>query len=228
MESLTTTFTQELEPDTNNLFNKSFYNCYSLKKIAKNQKIYEHGRSSDSVFYVETGRVILGSESKDGRTAIKEIIYPGETFGEMAVLGEHTRTGFAKALDGNVAVREIPKEDYLQILLNNTGMKSKFFLQMGYKMRKINRKIEDLLMRDARGRLINYLVHTAEEKGQKVGFEMMIKDPLKHKDLANLTGTSRQTTTTILNELKQMNLIHIDRRRILIRDIDILKDMAKI
>lgn len=117
------------------------------------------------------------------------------------------------------------KDEFLQILLNDNQIKLQFFEVLGRRMRKVNRKIEDLIVRDARSRIIGYLIHTAEEKGQKVGFEMMIKNPLRHQDIADLTGTSRQTTTTILNELKQMNLINIDRRRILIRDMDTLKSM---
>ncbi|MEM9857049.1 MAG: helix-turn-helix domain-containing protein [Bacteroidota bacterium] len=51
----------------------------------------------------------------------------------------------------------------------------------------------------------------------------MIPTKLTHKDIANLTGTSRQTVTTILNELKESNLIYFDRRKILIRDLGELK-----
>jgi CRP/FNR family cyclic AMP-dependent transcriptional regulator len=48
----------------------------------------------------------------------------------------------------------------------------------------------------------------------------MMKNYLTHKDIAALTGTSRQTVTTILNELKEKNIINFDRRRILVRDMD--------
>jgi CRP-like cAMP-binding protein len=47
-----------------------------------------------------------------------------------------------------------------------------------------------------------------------------MKNYLTHKDIASLTGTSRQTVTTILNELKDKNIINFDRRRILVRDMD--------
>jgi CRP-like cAMP-binding protein len=46
---------------------------------------------------------------------------------------------------------------------------------------------------------------------------------LTHKDIAALTGTSRQTVTTILNELKEKNLINFDRKKILVRDLANLK-----
>jgi len=51
----------------------------------------------------------------------------------------------------------------------------------------------------------------------------MIPTKLTHKDIAALTGTSRQTVTTVLNELKDKNLINFDRRKILIRDLAQLK-----
>ncbi|MFN6090439.1 MAG: helix-turn-helix domain-containing protein [Cyclobacteriaceae bacterium] len=35
-----------------------------------------------------------------------------------------------------------------------------------------------------------------------------------------MTGTSRQTVTTILNDLKEKNLINFDRKRILVRDLE--------
>ena len=84
----------------------------------------------------------------------------------------------------------------------------------------MERKIESLVFKDARSRIVEFLHDMAVEKGQKVGFEMMIKNHLTHKDIASLTGTSRQTVTTVMNELREQNLINFDRRRILIRDIE--------
>ena len=86
-------------------------------------------------------------------------------------------------------------------------------------MRKVERRLESLVFKDARSRVVEFIREMAEEKGQKVGFETMIKSHLTHKDIASLTGTSRQTVTTILNELKEKNIINFDRRRILIRDM---------
>jgi len=70
---------------------------------------------------------------------------------------------------------------------------------------------------------VEFIREMAEERGQKVGFETMVKNRLTHQDMANLTGTSRQTVTTILNELRDKNLINFDRRKILIRDMDKLR-----
>ena len=84
----------------------------------------------------------------------------------------------------------------------------------------MERKVESLVFKDSRTRIVEFLRDWADEKGKKIGYETMMKNYLTHKDIASLTGTSRQTVTTILNELKDKNIINFDRRRILIRDMD--------
>jgi len=79
------------------------------------------------------------------------------------------------------------------------------------------------VFKDARTRVVEFIKEMGEERGKKVGFETLIKNYLTHQDIANLTGTSRQTVTTIMNKLRDQNLINFDRRRILIRDMDKLK-----
>src|SRR5690606_767435 len=91
---------------------------------------------------------------------------------------------------------------------------------VGLRLMRMERKLELLVFKDARTRIIEFLKDSAAWKGKKVGFETMIPTQLTHKDIASLTGTSRQTVTTILNELKEQNLIYFDRRKILIRDLD--------
>tara|TARA_B110000046_G_scaffold34410_1_gene37243 strand:- start:11405 stop:11608 length:204 start_codon:yes stop_codon:yes gene_type:complete len=60
----------------------------------------------------------------------------------------------------------------------------------------------------------------AEKYGKKIGVEVLVKHDLTHQDIANLTATSSQTVTTVLNQLKEKNLIYMERKRFLIREID--------
>jgi CRP/FNR family cyclic AMP-dependent transcriptional regulator len=113
--------------------------------------------------------------------------------------------------------------DMQELMNDNKPLNLKILKLMGLRLRKVERKIESLVFKDARTRVIEFIKDLAMEKGQKVGFETMIKSHFTHKDIASLTGTSRQTVTTILNELREENILTFDRRRILIRDMDKLK-----
>ena len=186
----------------------------------KDDFIYFQDQSSEKVYMVSNGRVKIGTYANDGKEIVKAILGKGEVFGELALAGEERREDFAQAMDNKTRVCMMTIRELKQLMADNRELNLKFFRIVGFRLRKMERKIESLVFKDARTRIVDFLRETAEEKGQKIGFEMMIKNHFTHKDIASLTGTSRQTVTTVLNELREKNLINFDRRRILIRDIE--------
>ncbi|MEP1035212.1 Crp/Fnr family transcriptional regulator [Ekhidna sp.] len=186
----------------------------------KDDFIYFKDQSSENIYMVSSGRVKIGTYGPDGKEIVKAILTRGEIFGELALAGEEKRQDFAQAMDNDTHVCSMTIEDLQNLMVDNKDLNLKILKIVGFRLRKTERKIESLVFKDARTRIVDFLREMAEEKGQKVGFEMMIKNHLTHKDIASLTGTSRQTVTTVMNELREKNLINFDRRRILIRDLD--------
>ncbi|HTE28974.1 MAG TPA: Crp/Fnr family transcriptional regulator, partial [Chryseolinea sp.] len=107
-----------------------------------------------------------------------------------------------------------------ELMYDNKELSFKILKLIGLRIMKLERKLELLVFKDARTRIVEFLKDTAAWKGVKVGFETMIPTKLTHKDIASLTGTSRQTVTTILNDMKEKNMINFNRKQILIRDLD--------
>ena len=186
----------------------------------KDDFIYFKDQSSENIYMVSNGRVKMGTYGPDGKEIVKAILTRGEIFGELALAGEEKRQDFAQAMDNDTRVCAMTIDDLQNLMLDNKELSFKILKIVGFRLRKMERKIESLVFKDARTRIVEFLREMAEEKGQKVGFEMMIKNHLTHKDIASLTGTSRQTVTTVMNELREKNLITFDRRRILIRDLE--------
>ena len=182
--------------------------------------IYFKDQSSVNIYMVSNGRVKIGTYAPDGKEIVKAILTTGEIFGEMALAGEEKRQDFAQAMDTGTRVCAMTIEDLQNLMVDTKELNFKILKIVGFRLRKMERKIESLVFKDARTRIVEFLKEMAEEKGQKVGFEMMIKNHLTHKDIASLTGTSRQTVTTVMNDLRDQNLITFDRRRILIRDLE--------
>ncbi|MFY0606272.1 MAG: Crp/Fnr family transcriptional regulator [Cyclobacteriaceae bacterium] len=189
----------------------------------RDEFIFFPDQPSENIYMIAEGRVKIGSYLDDGKEIIKAILGKGEIFGELALAGEQRRSDFAQAMDASTRVCPMTIEGLRSLMADNQQLSLKIFKIMGFRLRKMERRIEALVFKDARSRIVDFLKEMAEEKGQKVGFETMIKNHLTHKDIASLTGTSRQTVTTILNELREANIINFDRRRILIRDMDKLK-----
>lgn len=196
---------------------KHTYNHYK-----KDQYIYFPEEAATHIYMIVSGHVRIGHYQEDGKEVISAILTTGEIFGELAMAGEEKRKDFAQAMEATI-ICPLSITELAELMKENRELSFKILKLIGLRLMKLERKLELLVFKDARTRVIEFLKDAAAWKGKKVGFETMIPTRLTHKDIAALTGTSRQTVTTILNELKDKNLINFDRKKILIRDLAALK-----
>lgn len=193
------------------------------RKRIKNEFIYFPGDPSTSIFLLKEGRVKIGTYSPEGKEIIKTILKSGEIFGEMGIAGEGKRNDFAQAIDGDAMLCAMGVKEMEEMMRMNSNLSLKITKLIGFRFRKIERKFEALIFKDTRARLVDFIKDMAEENGQKIGDEILIKFKLTHQDIGNLTAIARQTVTTLLNELQQEGQIHLERNAILIRDLKKLK-----
>ena len=196
---------------------------YNKNSFKKGEFVYFPNEPSETIYFIHQGKVKIGSYSNDGKEIIKAVLTKGELFGEQSLIGEEKREDFAQAIVNETLLCPLSLKEMELILLDNKELALKITKIIGLKLKKTERRLESLVFKDARTRIVDYIKEMGEEMGQKVGFETLIKTNLTHQDMANLTGTSRQTVTTVLNELKDKNVINFDRRRILVRDMELLQ-----
>ncbi len=199
---------------------KTMAERHSFNYFKKDEFIYFPEEPAQYIYMVVNGRVRIGHYLDDGREIVTAILTNGEIFGELALAGEDRRRDFAQAMEGNTTICPLSIEDLKELMKENKDLSFKLLKLVGLRLMKLERKLELLVFKDARTRIVEFLKDAASWKGKKVGFETMIPTRLTHKDIAALTGTSRQTVTTILNDMKEKNLINFDRKKILIRDLD--------
>ena len=197
----------------------------SLKQIAttrtfeKKQYIYYPQEPSKNIFLLKEGRVKIGTYSSEGKEVIKSIVYPGQLFGELGLIGEQRRSDFAKSLNESVKVDIINIDDMRHVMNGDMQLNLKVMTQIGNRLRKVERRLESLIFKSARARIVDLLKDMANERGLKIGYEVLLRQFFSHREIAAMTGTSRQTVTKVLSDLKRSNLIHTDRKNILIRDM---------
>ena len=198
---------------------KMFADLTTMRTSSKNEYIYFPNDPSKIIFFLKRGRVKIGKFTDDGKEIIKAILHPGEIFGEMSIAGQEKRSDFAQAMDDDVMICATNVEDIREIMNSNPKLSLALTRSIGERLMNVERKMEALIFKDARTRIIDLLKQMADKYGKQVGDEILLKHDLTHQDLANLTATSRQTVTVTLNELKDKDLIYMERKKILIRDI---------
>ena len=194
---------------------------HTQKSFKKGEYIYLQDDQSDRIFFLTEGRVKIGSYADSGKEITKAILNKGEVFGELALIGEEKRRDFAIAMEDTIAC-VITTQEMKGLMRDHSGLSLFLMKIMGSRVLEMENRLESLVFKDSRTRIIEFLKELAEKKGQRVGYEMLVRKFLTHQEIANLTATSRQTVTTVLNELRNKNIITFNRRRLLIRDMDLL------
>ncbi len=199
---------------------------HTFRKYQKGEYIFMPNEPTKYVYLISDGRVKIGKHTEGGEEVVKAILGRGELFGELGIAGENQTKEFARALDKETVICPMRVQDLRLLMKDNQEVNFAIIKMIGWKLRKIERRVESMVFKDSRTRVVEFLLEMGEEKGVKIGYEIMIKNHYTHKDISRLTGTSRQTVTTVFNELRDENIITFDRRRILIRDMDQLKASA--
>lgn len=192
------------------------------KTFKKGEYIYLPEELSDRLFFVASGRVKIGTLGDNGKEITKAILNKGEVFGELAMIGEDKRRDFAFAMEDTTTC-VLTTQNISDLMRDHSGLSLFFMKIMGSRVLEMEHRLESLVFKDSRSRILEYLIEMVEKRGQRVGYEWVVRKFITHQEIANLTATSRQTVTTVLNELRNANLITFNRKRLLVRDLDKVK-----
>ena len=188
----------------------------------KGEYIYIPNDKSDKIYFITEGRVKIGTYGDNGKEITKVILGKGEVFGELSITGEARRRDFAYVME-DTDVCTVTTSEMKALLRDHNALQGFFLRLMGSRIIEMESRLESLVFKDSRSRVIEFLVEQGKKKGQPVGTETLVKRFMTHQDIANLTATSRQTVTTVLNDLRDQNLINFNRNRLLIRDLSKLE-----
>ena len=128
-----------------------------MKSAKKNDFVYFPKEPSKILFFLKRGRIKIGTYSSDGKEIIKKILYPGEVFGEMGIVGEETRKDFAMALDDDTRMCTLNIDEFKEMMEANPRLGMEITKQIGERLRNVERRLEALIFKDARERIIDFM-----------------------------------------------------------------------
>ena len=195
---------------------KAYKKDHSFDAYKKKDYIYFEEDSANKIYLIEKGKVKIGYYNEQGDEFVKAILTRGELFGEKAILGELKRDEFAQSLDDKTSICPIGVDTMHDLMRNNKSFSLKVYKFIGFKFKKLERRLQLLLFKDTKTRLMDFLEelcsdfgYDCEETGDKI-----ICHPYTQKDIACLIGTSRPTLNILLNELKEEDIIDFSRSEI--------------
>ncbi|MFT5764509.1 MAG: CRP/FNR family cyclic AMP-dependent transcriptional regulator, partial [Saprospiraceae bacterium] len=149
-----------------------------IKVKPKYSYIYLPDEVSSNVFFLVKGTIKIGTHSSDGREVIKAILHPTALFGELGLVGEEKRQDFARTMNEEVKLCILKVSDFKNLMQSNHKLCLKVISLIGSRLRSAENRLESLIFKDARTRIIEFLKDSAEKRGRRVGYEMLLKHSL--------------------------------------------------
>jgi len=175
------------------------------RRFPKRGTIFAPGDPPDALYVLTSGLVMLSHMSEDGQESILRVLGPGDVFGEL-FLTVRARPFLATAVTPCV-VTVVPAEGFLHLLSAIPKIGLNF-------IRVLSRHLADMAIDRGQSshkwssqRLALTLLKLSAIHGVKGEGGMTIALPLTHQILADMIGTSRETVTRHLAQLKQQGIV---------------------
>jgi CRP/FNR family cyclic AMP-dependent transcriptional regulator len=177
--------------------------------------IYLPSEKADSVFVLAKGLVKVCHLTTDGKQSILAFVEAGEVFGEFAIFNGEHRDEYVESVEAATVVM-VPATAIEALMEENSAVAVGVTKMVGLRRHRIERRLKNLLFLSNRDRLIHLLLDLAEQFGETSDEGVRLRIKLAHQELANLIGSTRETVTILLGQLKVEGLVSIGRRKIVL------------
>jgi len=192
----------------------------SLKRGAT---IVSKGDPGNSLIAVISGTVKISISSPDGRSAILNLIGPGEIFGEVAVLDGLARTADATA-NTNCEIYVIDRRDFLPFVRSQPALAMKFIELLCTRLRWTSDQVEEVILQDLPGRLASALLRLTEKHKLAQGGRTIA---ITQQEISEMVGMTRESINKQLRAWATRNLVRLEHGAIVVLNAGMLRALAE-
>lgn len=183
----------------------------------KKMIIFMEGDPGIGVHFVKSGIVKIYKISEDGREQILHFLREGDVFAEVVLFDGGNYPASAEAVE-DCQVGILRNQDLEQMIVHNPAVGLKMINVMGKKIRAAHATLRNLALKDSFGRVVATILELADRHGVQMETGIRIDLALSRQDLANYVGSTRETVTRILTDLKRSKTIQLAGKQIIILD----------
>jgi CRP-like cAMP-binding protein len=194
------------------------------RQYREGEIICSQGDPGDALYAVVSGRIRISTGTPDGREVFLNIMEPGDTFGEIALLDGGTRTATATAMIASELV-SLRRTQLFDLLLREPAVAVELLRLCGDRLRWTSGLLEDAALLDVPARLAKRLLSLAQLHGEHAGDGRKLR--ISQEDLAGFLGVSRQIVNQQLQSWKAQGWIALGRGSVTVLDERALRAVAQ-
>jgi CRP/FNR family transcriptional regulator, cyclic AMP receptor protein len=187
--------------------------------------LFHHGDEPGSVLLLLEGRVKLVLTGPQGKEVILGFSSPGELVGEVSAIDGAPRSASAEAVDA-VRALVVTRAAFQRFVETHPAAALSLLQNLARRLRLADAQRLEFAAYDVVGRVARRLLDLCDRHGESVEGGVLITLPLSQDELAAWSASSREAVSKALHLLRQLGWLETHRRRILVRDLDALREYA--
>lgn len=194
----------------------------TLRTFKAGEQIFREGDDCPGVYIVSNGLIRIYKTGPGGKEHVLHMVAPGQTFAEVAAIGDFAVPASAQAVADSQCVL-LPSEPFRKMLDDDHLICRGMLTGLTRWVRHLVDLIEDVVLRDAAGRLARYLLDMPEERDENA----IVRLPTLRRHLASHLNLTSETFSRTIRRLGEAGLIDpIDAGTIRLLDRDKLRMVA--
>ena len=192
--------------------------------------VLEGDCSMKALYLIASGTVQVYMTGIDGRETILSFLERGDFFGEMSLIDGEPRSASVRTVtDAQLMI--IHREPFLTLIRQTPEIAMSLLSEMSKRLRKANKQIGSLSTMSVSGRVAGTLLNLMEERGMRIHTDngqmvTVIHNRPTQQQLADMSGTTRETVSRICSMLVKANAIAMTGKDIVIFDETALQEKA--
>lgn len=191
-----------------------------LHRFSKGQSIFRQGDACPGVYVVATGMVRVFKVAPNGKEHVLHLLGPGNTFAEVAAIGGFNCPANAEAVADSSCVL-IPLAPFRTAMLDDHQLCLQMMIGLTFWVRHFLSLMEDVVLRDAAGRLARFLLEAPPEEDGAVRLPTLKRHVASHLNL-----TSETFSRTLSRFIESGLVVELDNHRVQLLDAERLRAIA--
>ncbi|MGJ9458671.1 Crp/Fnr family transcriptional regulator [Oceanobacillus sp. CF4.6] len=173
--------------------------------------IFMQGDPLTNVYFIHQGKVKIYRSDMHGKEQIVNILNVGEMFPHQGFFRKDNYPAHAEVLEDAILIY-IPIHLFENFLITNPEICIKLFKVLGDRIVDLQNRLEEKILHNTYEQIILLLLRLAKSNGKEIAInQISITSQFTNKELANMIGSSRETVSRTLTQLKKNNLIKNDK-----------------
>jgi len=205
---------------------KSLAEASHLSTFPGGALLFVEGQIPRGAYVLCSGKAKLSTTSRDGKILILKIAEAGEVLGLSAVISGQPFQVTAETA-GPCQVNFIERGALLQRIEKSGELGLHSSQALSREFQSAYQDIHDLILaRSSAGKLAKLLLSGATSRDKADSNEIRIRPTLTHEEMAQMIGSSRETVTRLLGDLKKKELIRLEGSTLVIQNRMALEALA--